>query len=87
MTNEAKPQFGSTIREIGFVITLLLNLSGLVWGVAKMDGAIEELRGSVSSLTNATVALTNKMNLIEVNYEARLRVLEDRVEALRQGDR
>lgn len=86
MTDD-KASFGSTVREIGFVITLLLNLSGLVWGVAKMDGAIEELRGSVASLTDATVALTNKMNLIEVNYEARLRVLEDRVEALLRNDR
>lgn len=68
-----------SLREIAMLFTLLLNFSGLVWGAAKLSDTVESLETTVSELNSTVKRLTIDLVNIQIDYNARIKVLEDRV--------
>lgn len=67
-----------TLREIAMMVTLLLNFGALVWGAATISNTVNSLKGTVQDLNLTVRTITADMNQIKMDYNARLRVLEDR---------
>lgn len=69
-----------SLREVVMLATLLLNFGGLVWGAATITRTVAELQVAVSNLTSTVRGLAEDIASIKVDYNARIRVLEDRQE-------
>ncbi len=68
-----------TLREFSTLVLLLLNFGGIVWGAATMSNSILQLRTSVAELRAVSQSLVSDLVAIKVDYNARIRVLEDRM--------
>jgi hypothetical protein len=60
----------ANIKDWAVIVTLMLNLGGLVWTAAKWSAAIEQLQISVAE-TNKTMAIYG-MNIQNLNTEQAL---------------
>jgi hypothetical protein len=67
-----------TLREIVMVLTLLLNVGGLIWGAAKITSTVDDLTKTTSRLDNTVSSMATIVTNMQVEYNARIRVLEDR---------
>lgn len=61
-------------------ITLIVNLSALVWGAARISAAVDQLRDTTSRLSTATEHLQEST----AGLDGRVRVLEDRSQSHRR---
>lgn len=67
-----------SMREISMLLTLFLNFGGLVWGASKITSAVAELQVTTQNMTHTLQNMAEKMAEIQVEYNARISVLEDR---------
>lgn len=65
----------NNIKDWAVIITLAINLAGLVWTVAKWSSAIEQLQKSSVVLENNKDAVNIKLN----THENRLNIIEFQV--------
>lgn len=65
-----------SLREISMLATLFLNFGGLIWGASKITSAVAELQVSTASMTHTLENMAQKMAEIQVEYNARISVLE-----------
>jgi hypothetical protein len=68
-----------SLKDVVVLITLLLNISALVWGAAKLATTVESLTLTVSKLSVNVDALTTKISDMRVDYGARILVLEEKM--------
>lgn len=61
---------------VGLIVTLLINLGGLIWGAAKISTAVVHLDGVTQTLESAVSKLRDAVAVLD----KRITVLEDRVE-------
>lgn len=67
-----------SMREISMLLTLFLNFGGLVWGASKITSAVAALQVTTQNMTHTLQSMAEKMAEIQVEYNARISVLEDR---------
>jgi hypothetical protein len=65
-------------KELLTFITILINISALVWGAAKISATVDNLNESVVDLRATTRKLVSDIAEIKIDYNARLEVLESK---------
>lgn len=70
-----------TTREIALALTLVINFGALVWGAATLSNTTQTLVQSVTKLDHSMNRLLDDLTDIKIDYNARIRVLEDRFNA------
>lgn len=66
------------MRDILPMAVLLINICALVWGAAKMSSSIDDLKTTVADLRTTTRNLATDIADVKIDYNARIKVLEDR---------
>lgn len=74
-TNMDKPTSWG-VREWAVVVTMLMNFGGIVWGAAVMHSSVGRLEEAVLKLNLTTGSLVADIARIQIDYNARLSVLE-----------
>ena len=64
------------IREWLMIVTLALNVAGMVWSVATWSNQVIELRRAVELLSLTLSVTTREFGEVRLEYNARLAVLE-----------
>lgn len=71
----------NNFKDWAVIITLAVNLSGLVWAAAKWSSAIESLQGSSTGLIANQEVMKNKISTLE----SRIILLEYQVNAVKNA--
>ncbi len=70
-----------SLRDVAIMVTLLLNFGALVWGAAKMSSTVGTLEQTTVKLDGTLGQLTGNLTRIQIDYNTRMAVLENRVSA------
>lgn len=66
------------LRDVIPLVIIVTNIAALVWGAAKMSDSIDDLKVTVSDLRVTTRGLAADIANVKIDYNARIKVLEDR---------
>lgn len=66
-----------SFKEYVPLAVLLINVCALVWGAARLSKSVDDLQASVVDLRVTTRGLVTDIAGIKIDYNARIRVLED----------
>lgn len=72
-----------SLKDVVVLITLLLNISALVWGAATLAATVRNLTVTVAQLSSTVDTLTDKIAGIQIDYGTRIRVLEEKLNSIR----
>lgn len=70
-----------SVRELGILVTLMLNFGGLVWAAAITSKTVGDLKDVTKDLTTTTRGMSTDITQIKIDYLSRLNALEIRVSA------
>lgn len=70
-----------SLRDFSTIVVLLLNFGALVWGAATMSNSLRSLRDTVNEVKGTMATAGAKIDQIQLDYSARMAVLENRVSA------
>lgn len=67
-----------SFRDFAMLGTLIVNFAALIWGAATITSTVSQLSVTVQALDKSVSRVIEDMYTIKVDYNARIRVLEDR---------
>lgn len=68
------------VREWVMIITLMINIGGMVWGAASLTTHVSQLNGTVQQLNSTLTFTVQQLNDVRVEYNARLAVVESEIQ-------